>query len=117
MSLKSIAQDLTRLSPLMENREKVSTSDMIKKYPNGFEVGEVDIVTLPDARYAVITPKDDDKIFYTGGLVLTKIVDAWLAVEPDKQQLYKQLDKEKIKLKLKEEKTRGNNNITTVEVI
>lgn len=118
MSLRQIAQDLTSLSPLMEGREKIKTSDLIKKFPDGFEVSEVDIVQQDsDTRYAVIVPKEDPSIFYTGGLVLTKIVDAWLQACPDKADLYKELDKEKIRLKLKQERTRGNNNITTVEVV
>lgn len=117
MKLREIAKNVTTLSELMEGREKIMTSELIKAYPDGVHITACDLIMTADAEYCTILYKEDSKKFYNGGLVLTKIVKAWCE-EGTLEEVNAELAKNPVKIKLSERKTKdGKNNITTVEVI
>lgn len=119
-NFRDLARKATTLSELMENREKIQTSEVIKNFPNGITINAVDVIKTSDAEYPVFTFLEDTNRFYCGGIVLSKIVDEW--VEEYKGDLgmlnHDLAESGGVKVKLKEAKTRdGKNNITEVEVI
>lgn len=117
MNLREVAKNVTQLSELMTGREKIDTSTLIKKYPDGVHIMACDLIVTADAEYCCILIKEDDKVFYNGGLVLTKIVKAWCGCG-DLSEVNAELLKSPVKIKLSERKTKdGKNNITTVEVL
>lgn len=117
MDLRQIAKKVTTLSALMEGRDKIETSDMVKKYPDGVHVTACDLVETSDARYSVITFKEDTTKYYNGGLVLTKIVDAWQTVGT-LDEINASLSKNPVKMKFSEGKTKtGGKNVTVIDVL
>ena len=117
LNLKQVAKNVTTLSELMEGREKIDTSELVKKYPDGISVNAVDIIETSDARYCTVTFKEDEKKFYNGGLVMTKIVDAWLQAGT-LEEVNAELAKDPVKMKLSEGKTKsGNKNVTIIDIL
>ena len=119
-NFRELARKATTLSELMENREKIQTSELIKNFPDGITLNAVDIIKTSDAEYPVFTFAEDSNRFYCGGIVLSKIVDTWVEeYNGDLGMLNHDLaESGGVKVKLTETKTRdGKNNITEVEVI
>ena len=119
-NFRDLAKKATTLSELMENREKISTNEVIKNFPDGITLNAVDVINTTDAKYPVFTFAEDSKRFYCGGIVLTKIVYTWLEeYNGDLGLLNHDLaEVGGVKVKLAERKTRdGKNNITEVEVV
>lgn len=119
-NLRDLARKATTLSELMENREKISTNEVIKNFPDGITLNAIDVIKTSDVEYPVFTFSEDSNRFYCGGIVLSKIVDAWLEeYNRDLGMLNHDLaETGGVKVKLTESKTRdGKNNITQVEVI
>lgn len=119
-NFRDLARKATTLSELMENREKISTGELIKNFPDGITLNAVDIIKTADATYPVFTFLEDSNLFYCGGIVLSKIVDTWVKeYNGDLGILNNDLaESGGVKVKLTETKTRdGKNNITEVEVI
>lgn len=119
-NFKAAALKATELSHLMNDKNKVSTEEIIKKYKGEITITAVDIAEQNDGvRYCVINFAEDAGAFYCGGIVLTKIVDAWLDDFAGNFTKLNAALKEfgGLKVKMCEEKTKKNNNITSVTVL
>lgn len=118
-NFREIAKKATELSELMNGREKIETGELIKKFPDGVTITAVDMIQTAEATYPVILIKEDDSIFYTGGIVLKKIVDQWLmAFNGDSEKCSEELTKDGgVMVKLEETKTKKNQNVTKVTVL
>lgn len=117
LDLRNVAKNVTVLSVLMEGREKIETGDLVKQYPDGISVCGVDIVETSDVRYSTVIFAEDTGKFYNGGMVLTKIVDAWLGCGT-LDEINVELQKNPVKMKLSESKTKkGNKNVTIIDVL
>ena len=118
-NFKDLARKATTLSELMENREKISTEDVIKNFSDGITINAVDVIKTSTATYPVFTFAEDKKMFYCGGIVLTKIVNMWLEeYNGDLGMLNHDLaESGGVKVKLVESKTKDKKNVTTVEVM
>ena len=123
MSLKNVAKETITLSVLMVGRESISTPEVIEKFPKGFTVEDFDIVDAvideKPAHYAVITIGEDDSVYYTCGIIITKMIDAYVdecgSLEQARANYVKE---EKLKLKLTEGKNKsGKNNLTKVDIL
>ena len=123
-SFKNVAIESVTMSLLMVGRTAITTEEIITKYPKGITVDDFDIVdaVIEDkpAHFAVITIEEDDKVYYTSGIIITKMVDAFVEecgnIETARAEYEK--DKDKLKLKLTEGKNKsGKNNLTKVEVM
>lgn len=112
------AKKETTLSELMTGR-KLDTEEIIAMLPDGATVVECDTVTTEDAHYAVVKFAEIPDAFYTGGLVLTKIVDAWIDdYNGDIATLNHDLrEAGGVRIKMEEKKTKGGRNVTTIEVL
>lgn len=76
MSIREAAKQCVTLSEIMANRNKISTDDVIKKYPDGITITGVDYVTLEDnVTYPVFTFEEDITSFYAGGTLLNNMFD------------------------------------------
>lgn len=118
-NFRETAKRATELSELMNGREKIDTGELIKKYPDGVTITAVDMIETTDATYPVLLIKEDDKVFYTGGIVLKKIVDQWLDMfDRDAEKCSEELTKDGgVMVKLEETKTKKNQNVTKVTVL
>lgn len=118
-NFREIAKKATELSELMNGREKIETGELIKKFPDGVTIMAVDMIETAEATYPVILIKEDDKVFYTGGIVLKKIVDQWLDMfDRDAEKCSEELAKDGgVMVMLEETKTKKNQNVTKVTVL
>ena len=120
----NLARRATTLSMLMENREKMSVSEVVEKYPDGITITAFDVITTPDksgnpTTYPVIVFEEDDTKFLYGGKALNDIVTSWLAnFEGDVETTSNALRAAGgVKVRLIPDKTKQGNNFTRVEVI
>lgn len=120
----NLAKRATTLSPIMDGREKISTEDVIKKYPDGITVQEFDVVTTPDkdgnpSTYPIITFAEDSTKFLYGGKALMDMVTMWLAnFEGDVEATSNALKASGgVKIKMRSSRTKQGLNFTKIEVI
>lgn len=120
-----IAKELTVFSPVMKDREKTTTQEIIAAYPDGVTLVEFDIVMLPDKRAKAEKPvpvfaiKEDDTVAFFGGAVLCKMAQAWAAAyQGDISTASAELKATGgVKVKLANSKTKNEQDVVTVEVI
>ena len=116
---KTTAKKANSMSRLMANREKITTEDIIRNYPDGITLNNFDIIINSENEYPVFTFKENDNVFYNGGTALKKIVDFWVdSFEGDVEKCAKDFaESEGLKVKLNIVKTKSNRNFVTVEII
>ena len=78
LDLKTLAKQATAGSPVISDHDKITTSDLILKYPNGVHVNRVDLVNGDKGPYPVINFTEDPRAFYSCGAVFARILDEWL---------------------------------------
>ena len=117
IDIRKIAQQATVMSELMEGREKIDTADIIKYYKDGITINAADKVQVSDetkeggvGEFYVFTFEEEPKKFAFSGFILSKIF------EGDFDE-FKTALADGLKVKLKEGKTKGKQNITLVEVL
>lgn len=124
IDIRKIAQQATVMSELMEGKEKIDMADIIKYHKDGITINAADKVQVSDdtkeggiGEFYVFTFEEEPKKFAFSGFILSKIFDEILkAVEGDFDE-FKTVLADGLKVKLKEGKTKGKQNITLVEVL
>ena len=119
INFRERAMDATTLSKLMNDREKLSTEDVIALYPEGITIEEFDSVMMKEGQYYVCTFKEEPTKYLNCGSVLSKIFDTYVsAFDGDITGASEGLKASGgLRVKLSKSRTRGGNNITTVTVI
>ena len=119
-NFKKSAMANVTISPLMVDRDKITTAELIRDYPDGITVTAFDIVVgMENGDYPVINFAEDDSKFYaSGGVVLKKIVNGWLEEfdgnnERGSQELANQGG---VKMRFSERKSTKKNGYTYVAV-
>ena len=119
INFKSLATAATTLSPLMTDRIKLSTDEIISQYPEGITITEFDSITMKDNQYYVAAFAEDDKAYINCGQILSKVFDRFVeAFDGDIAGASETLKAQGgLRVKLNKSRTRGGNSITTVTVI
>lgn len=69
-------------SPVMSGKTKISTEEIIAKYPEGITITAVDIITKRDGTsYPVFNFGEDESKYYNGGTIARQVVDGWLKLD------------------------------------
>lgn len=124
INIKEIAKNVTTLSELMNGREKIETDDIIKYHSEYITIYAAERLELPDEKtkelkpcYIYLFEEESDK-FAFGGYMLTKIFDAILSeCDGDIKAFNDLLDVQKLRVQLKNGKTKDKKPITLVEVL
>ena len=117
-NLKSTAQRATTLSDLMLDREQLTTTQL-----NGQTLTPiaVDIAAIQGKSFPVFVFSEYPDHYYNGGIILMKIVEAWLGdYEGDITALNEDLSTNTgdVRFRFREGKTKdGKNNLTTIDII
>ena len=74
----SKAKASTASCVLMENRTKISTEEIIARYPEGVTITGFDFLTGDNGKYPVCIFKENDNECFFGGSALTEICNAWM---------------------------------------
>lgn len=99
--LHEIAKRANTLSELMNNREKISTEDIKKYYPNGIHINQVDFMEKDNKTVTIATFTEDNTKFFFGGTIITNIFSAVLMnYEGDIGEINKDLKKEPLHIKI-----------------
>lgn len=119
LDFKKVAREAVTLSRLMEGNDKISTEDIIAKYPDGFVIDNIDWVHMEDDSFWAYHIKDT-KYFAFAGHVLGKIFDEFLKIMGGNYDaLYEEFAQSGgIKVKLESSLTKDKKRtITTVTVL
>ena len=114
-----IAEQALGNSPIMTGREKISTEEVIRKYPDGVTLTAFDIIDNGKDGYAVFTIQEEPAKFINGGALLSKMAFEWVkAYEGSIEDASADLDRcGGVNVRLSVKKTRRGNTITAVEIV
>lgn len=115
----SIARKETTLSPLMENKDKITTDELTSDFPDGVTINGFDIITTNGDSYPVLTFSEDESKFIFGGAIMSNICNGWLEhFEGDIEAANAALKSSGgVKIKFTKSRTKSGNNITLPEII
>lgn len=116
---KGTAVSATTISPIMDNRTRITMDELISKYPGGVTVNGFDMVPSDDNPYAVATFAEDSSKFFFGGSILTKIVSEWVkSFDGDVEGASKALaEAGGVKMQFSHGRTKKGNSLTLVKVL
>ena len=126
MDFKKIALDATTMSELMNDRDKMDTEELIKKYPNGVTIDFIDNVNMQqedgEENVWIFVTEEQPNKFTFAGFVLAKIFNNILAeFEGDYAEMIETynsaLKEDKLRVKLERAKTKSKREITKVTVL
>lgn len=117
-TFKDKALSATTVSKIMEGRTKISTDELITKYPEGVTILGFDWMNGEDGKYPVCIFAENDNECFFGGTALTSICDAWMDGFSSTEDCSTALTSEGgVKIRFSKGKTKGNRNFTKCEVI
>ena len=122
-NFREMATDATSLSELMAGRTKLDTRDIMEQYPDGITITAADMVEYEKngepVEYPVLLFAENEGAFYTGGVVLKKIVRAWVGpFGGDYAKMSEELAKGGgVKVKLSTGKSKNGNTITNIDIL
>lgn len=128
-SFKQAAQEVTLLSPIMMNREKLDTDDVVNKEltiiafdfaPKFDKDGKpiIDQSTGEVDTFGVVVFSEMPDKYYCVGSVFTKVCHAWAAPFESPEEASEALEHEGgVKVRFSPSKTKKGNNLTAVEIL
>ena len=126
--LSDAAKKTTTLSELMTGRDKISTEEIIRNYPNGITVIGVDMVNttqvdrktgeiLP-STYPILVFKEDSTKYFFGGTAMNNIVNDWIALCGGLEEVNTELGQTGgVTVKMELKRTSNGNQFTNVIVV
>ena len=116
---KSAKENTTSLSPVIGEKTKVSTEEVLAKYNGEITIIGCDILKKDDSRFAGVLFAENENEVYFGGTVLTEIVNGWLeAFNLDAVKCSEELKASGgVKIKLSTQKSKNGRNYVKVEVL
>ena len=120
-----LAKKKTAGSPVLEGRSKITTDEIIAKYPDGITINAFDFLNGKNGKYVVCELRQDPLAFFNGGKILTEIFDSFVkdyqadgvSFEEAQEACMKDFCTEGLKVKLSMSRTKEGNRVTLVEVV
>lgn len=117
-NFKNKALSATTVTKIMEGRTKISTDELISKYPEGVTITGFDWMKGDDGKYPVCIFSENEHECFFGGTALTAICEAWMEDYNSTEECSSDLASEGgVRVKFSKGKTKGNRNFTKCEVI
>ena len=118
MSFRDVAIQATTTSALMENRTRISTDELLTKYPDGVTVTAFDFMNGDNGQYPVCIFKENDNECFFGGSGLTDICEKWMNGYETTEQCSAALGSEGgVKIKFVKTRTKNGRNFVKCEVV
>lgn len=121
IDFRDLAKRQTTLSDIMVDRNKITTEEIIEKYPNGITITAFDYVMSKKTRkeYPIYTFMEDPKVFANGGTILDRIFSEFVKYcDGDVQQASSELRRQGgLKVKLYKGVTKAGDELTCVDVL
>lgn len=120
-----LAKKKTAGSPVLSERTKITTDELIAKYPNGVTINAFDFLSGKKDQYVVCAFRENPGLYFNGGKILTEIfesfVDEYKTEDNSFADAYDACSKdfatECLKVKLSSGRTKEGNRVTLVEVL
>lgn len=114
-----IAEQALGNSPIITGREKITTEEIIKKYPEGITLTGFDVLDNGKDGYAVFTFAEEPDKFINGGALLSKMAFEWVkSYDGNITDASAELDAcGGVRVRLSTKKTKRGNTITAVEIV
>lgn len=118
-NFKAKANSATKGSKVMAGREKMTTAEIISKYPDGVTVTEFDLLNSKrGGKYAACAFSEDYSKFFCGGTIMTQICESWAEDFESCEEASAALKAEGgVKCKLFHGTTQKGNDIVKVEIV
>lgn len=118
---RSMAKRQTTLSEVMNDREKITTQELIERYPDGITIVAFDYIQSKKSKgkYPVFNFSEDMTVFCNGGTVLDRIFTDFVnAMDGDVAAASNELRRQGgLQVKLSNGKTKAGDDLVMVEVI
>lgn len=112
--LNELTKKSLSVSELAEDKEKISTEEIIEEYENGITIDKIDIVVMNNKDTGIYTFKENKSVFAYAGHILTNLFKLWVDKLGSVEEVNKVLKTEKVKIKLEQGQTLDGNDITKV---
>lgn len=116
-----MAKRQTTLSEVMNDREKITTQEVIERYPDGITIVAFDYIQSKKSKgkYPVFNFSEDMTVFCNGGTVLDRIFTDFVnAMDGDVAAASNELRRQGgLQVKLSNGKTKAGDDLVMVEVI
>lgn len=117
-NFKNKAIAATTVSTLMEGRTKISTDELIAKYPDGVTILGFDWLNGEQGKYPVCIFEENGNECFFGGTALTQICEAWMDGFESTADCTNALSAEGgVKIKFSKGKTKNNRTFTQCDVV
>ena len=112
--LENAARNAISDGSIMSGREPIKTEEIIAKYPEGVCITAIAKNTYNGSTYPVFTFAEEPSKYFSGGTLLSQMVDKMLDNEYDgnMSELNSDLQREYLKIKLEKKKTKRGYNLT-----
>lgn len=121
VDFRNLAKRETTLSDVMNDRRKISTREVIEKYPDGITINAFDYIQSKKSKdkYPVFNFEEDSTVFCNGGTILDRIfTDFVKAMDGDVAAASNELRRQGgLKVKLSYGETKSGDELVMVEVI
>ena len=116
---KSAKENTTASSPVLGEKTKVTTEEVLANYNGEITIIGCDILKKDDSRFAGVLFAENENEVYFGGTVLTEVVNGWLeAFDLDAVKCSEELKESGgVKIKLTPQNSKNNRTYTKVEVL
>lgn len=114
-SFRQLSAESTQLTDLYDGRKKIETSEVVNKE---LTIDDFDIVNFDGTEFCALTFKELAGFVYNGGMVLTKMIKRWCEEYggiSEAREAYSKTD-EKVKIELKNTKSRNSRDLVVVDV-
>ena len=120
-----MAKRKTAGSPVLDERTKISTDEIIARYPNGVTINGFDFLNGKNGRYVVCSFTNDPGRYFNGGKILTEIFESFVASYKTEENTFEQamelcqndFSHEMLTVKLSAGRTKDGNRVTLVEIV
>ena len=114
-----IAEEALGNSKVISGHEKISTEELIAKYPKGITLTAFDVLANDADGYAVFNFAEDTTKYFNGGALLSKMAFKWVeSYDGDVEHASYELGScGGLRVRLSAKKTRTGKNITNVEIL
>lgn len=120
-----LAKKKTEGSPVLTGRTKMTTDEIIARFPDGVTINGFDFLNGKNGPYVVCCFRQDPLAFFNGGKILTEIFESFvmeykqddMTFEDAQAACMLDFEKEGLKVKLSNGRTKDGNRVTLVDVI
>ena len=120
MNFRKVAKEAIKVSDLAENREKISTEELIEKYPEKITISQFERCEMGNKVKFIYTIKEEPEKFAYAGILLekcfNKIIQAYGGDYVRAQKEFA-MDKTGLPVKLEKKETLDGHEVTNVTIL